>query len=67
MANDKLKPNEKLCLTVCEAARYSSIGENKLRKIIDDNQALAWVLHVGSQVRIKREAFEKWVSDVSFI
>ena len=67
MAQEKMKPNEKFCLSIVEASRYAAIGENRLRRIIDEDKTLDWVLHVGSQVRIKREAFERWVSGVTYI
>lgn len=67
MAVEKMKPNEKYCLSIVEASKYAAIGENRLRKIIDDDRTLDWVLHVGSQIRIKREAFEKWVSGATYI
>lgn len=52
---------EKLCLTIEEAADYSMIGEQRLRKIIEDDRSLDWVLRVGTWIRIKRPLFEKWV------
>ena len=51
----------KLCLTIPEAAEYAAIGEQRLRKIIDDDLSLDWVLRVGTWVRIKRQPFEAWV------
>ena len=60
-------PNQKLCLTVEEAAAYSMLGENRLRKIIEEDKTLDWVLHVGSWTRIKRQQFEKWVSEQYYI
>ena len=50
-------------LTIEEAAGYSLIGENRLRKIIEEDRTLDWVLHVGSQVRIKRVLFERWLDE----
>lgn len=58
----RLLPNQKLCLTVEEAAAYSMLGENRLRKIIEEDNTLDWVLHVGARTRIKRPQFEKWVA-----
>ena len=54
-------PRERYSMTIEEAAGYSLIGENRLRKIIEEDKALNWVLRVGSQVRIKRVLFEKWL------
>ncbi len=67
MSRLKLLPNQKLCLTIEEAAEYSMLGENRLRKIIDEDKTLDWVLFVGSWTRIKRPQFEKWVSEQNYI
>lgn len=56
-----LLPNQKLCLSIEEAAEYSMIGENKLRQIISQDNTLDWVLQVGRWQRIKRPQFERWV------
>jgi hypothetical protein len=53
--------NQKLCLSIEEAAQYSMLGENRIRKLIEDDKSLDWVLHVGSWIRIKRPQFETWV------
>lgn len=62
-----LLPSQKLCLTIEEAATYSMIGENRLRKIIEEDKTLDWVLYVGSWARIKRPQFEKWVSSLNYL
>lgn len=62
MAKDlELRPESRYSITIEEAARYSLIGETRLRRIIDSDRSLDWVLRVGSQVRIKRVLFEKWL------
>ena len=58
---------EKLCLTIEEAASYSMLGENRIRKIIEDDKTLDWVLYVGSWVRIKRPLFELWLSEQTYL
>ena len=63
MGKQNIPIYEKLCMTVEEAAEYSMIGEQRLRKIIEDDKSLNWVLYVGSWIRIKRPQFEKWVLD----
>lgn len=67
MGKLNLMPNQKLCLSIEEAAEYSMLGENRLRKIIDDDKTLDWVLYVGSWIRIKRPQFEKWIAEHNFI
>ena len=62
-----LKPNEKYCLTVTEAAQYSAIGENRIRAIMENDPTLDWILTIGSHKRIKRPQFELWINSVSFI
>lgn len=56
-------PQARYSLTIEEAAGYSLIGENRLRKIIEEDRTLDWVLRVGSQVRIKRVLFERWLDE----
>lgn len=53
--------NLRLCISIEEAAEYSMIGEQRLRRIIEDDRSLDWVLRVGNRTRIKRPQFEKWV------
>ena len=60
-------PGQKLCLTVEEAAVYSMLGENRLRKIIEEDKTLDRVLNVGSWIRIKRPQFEKWIEKQNYI
>lgn len=57
----------KLCLTIEEAAVYSHIGENKLREIAKDPRNARMVLHNGSHVVFKRNAFEHYVEELSHI
>lgn len=65
MARDKgIAVQERYAITIEEAAAYSLIGEARLRRIIENDKTLDWVLHVGSQVRIKRALFEKWLNGV---
>lgn len=66
----KIPYNQKICLSIEEAAEYSMLGENRLRRIIEQDKReglLDWVLHVGERVRIKREPFERWVLEQEFL
>ena len=56
-----LKPHEKYNLSIKEAAAYFSIGEKKLRRIIDDNYDADFVLMNGSHMLLKRAAFERYI------
>lgn len=61
MSTSKVPYNQRLCISIEEAAEYSMIGEQRLRRIIEDDKTLDWVLHVGARTRVKRPQFEKWV------
>ncbi len=68
MAKCEIPIQDKLTLSVDEAASYSGIGENRLRKIIDDNdKTLNWVLCIGGHVKIKRRQFELWVEEQNYL
>lgn len=70
MERMKIPYNQRLCISIEEAAEYSIIGENRLRSIIDNDKykkELDWVLHTGQRVRIKRPLFEKWVLQQSYL
>lgn len=70
MEGMKIPYNQRLCISIEEAAEYSMIGENRLRSIIDNDKykkELDWVLHTGQRVRIKRPLFEKWVLQQSYL
>lgn len=70
MERMKIPYNQRLCISIEEAAEYSMIGENRLRSIIDNDKykkELDWVLHTGQRIRIKRPLFEKWVLQQSYL
>ena len=50
-------------LTIDEAAAYSNIGLNKLRKLTD-NEDCSFVLWVGNKRLIKRVLFDKYLSEI---
>lgn len=57
----------KLNLTVNEASEYSNIGVSTLRKIIEKNNSLPFIIYVGRKKLIKRKEFEKWNSDTYIV
>lgn len=61
--SNTIPPQDRFCMTIEEAAEYSLIGEQRLRKIIEDDKYADWILYVGSWVRIKRPQFEKWLNN----
>lgn len=54
--------NEKIALTVQEAAILSNVGENKLYSLVRQPRC-PFVLHVGRKRLIKRKEFEKYLSE----
>lgn len=54
-------------MTVEEAAQYFRIGENKIRKIINENKDADFVLLNGNRVQIKRILFEKYIDHCSIV
>jgi len=59
-----LMPGEKYNLTVKEASAYFSIGEKKLRKIVEENPDADFILRNGSHMLIKRNSFERYIDAV---
>ena len=58
---------EKYTLTVEEAAQYFQIGENKLRRILEENPDEEFVLSNGNRKQIKRQLFEKYIDRCAVI
>ena len=58
---------ERYTLSVEEAAVYFRIGENKLRRIISENQNADFILWNGNRAQIKRKKFERYVDNLSAI
>lgn len=58
---------EKYTLTIEEAARYFRIGENKLRKLAEENLSAGWVIMNGNRIQIKRKLFEKVIDTLDTI
>lgn len=50
-----------------EACAYFRIGENKLRKIINERPDADFILWNGSRVLIKRTLFEKFIDTLESI
>ena len=58
---------ERYTLSVEEAAVYFRIGENKLRKIIGENENADFVLWNGNRPQIKRILFEKYIDKCNVV
>ena len=58
---------EKYTLTIEEAARYFRIGENKLRRIAEENLDAKWILMNGNRIQIKRKLFEEVIDTLNVV
>ena len=58
---------EKYTLTIEEASKYFRIGENKLRKLAEENPTSSWVILNGNRIQIKRKQFEKFIDTLDAI
>ena len=68
MANQTEVPIwEKYTLTIEEAAKYFRIGENKLRRLAEENLSPGWVLVNGNPLQIKRKQFERVIDSLDEI
>ena len=64
--NDKINLSDKYVLSIKEASLYFGIGENKLRRILDEHfEELA--LQNGVKLMVKRKAFERFIDCTSSI
>ena len=68
MANQTEVPIwKKYTLTIEEAAKYFRIGENKLRRLAEENLSSGWVLVNGNRLQIKRKQFERVIDSLDEI
>ena len=58
---------EKYTLTIEEASKYFRIGENKLRKLAEENLNAGWFIMNGNRIQIKRKKFEKILDTLEII
>ena len=60
---------ERYTLTIEEASKYFRIGENKLRRLAEENKNANWLIMNGNRILIKRKQFEKiinsWIKSMS--
>jgi len=67
MSNADVPIWEKYTLTIEEASKYFRIGENKLRKLAEENPTASWVILNGNRIQIKRKQFEKVIDTLDAI
>ena len=58
---------EKYTLTIREATEYFHIGENRMRRIVEENPFADFIIMNGNRVMIKRKVFEKYIDENSTI
>lgn len=58
---------ERYTLSVEEAAAYFRIGENKLRKLISENNDAEYILWNGNRPQIKKRKFEEFIDKHNLI
>lgn len=58
---------ERYILTIEEASKYFRIGENKLRRLAEENKNANWLIMNGNRIQIKRKQFEKIIDTLDAI
>ncbi|EFR31583.1 excisionase [Eremococcus coleocola] len=58
---------ERYTLTIEEASKYFRIGENKLRRLAEENKKANWLIMNGNRIQIKRKQFEKIIDTLDAI
>ena len=58
---------ERYTLTIEEASKYYRIGENKLRRLAEENKNANWLIMNGNRIQIKRKQFEKIIDTLDAI
>lgn len=58
---------ERYTLTIEEASKYFRIGENKLRRLAEENKNANWMIMNGNRIQIKRKQFEKIIDALDAI
>ena len=53
MNNNDIPVWEKYTLTIEEASKYFRIGENKLRRLAEENKDAGWLIMNGNRIQIK--------------
>ncbi len=54
-------------LTIEEASKYFRIGENKLRRLAEENKNANWLIMNGNRIQVKRKQFEKIIDTLNAI
>ncbi|WP_343099029.1 excisionase, partial [Clostridioides difficile] len=54
-------------LTIEEAPKYFRNGENKLRRLAEENNDAGWLIMNGNRIQIKRRQFEQVIDKLDAI
>lgn len=65
-AGQEIPVSEKLCLTPQEASKYSGIGINRIRQMLNEPDC-SFVMRVGRKRMVKREAFEAFIKSAEHV
>ncbi len=58
---------ERYTLTIEEASKYFRIGENKLRRLAEENKNANWLIMNGNRIQVKPKQFEKIIDTLNAI
>ena len=58
---------ERYTLTIEEASKYFRIGENKLRRLAEENKNANWLIMNGNRIQVKRKQFETIIDTLNAI
>ena len=58
---------EQYTLSIEEESRYFRIGENKLRRLVEEHKNANWLIMNGNRIQIKRKQFEKFIDESEVI
>lgn len=67
MNNSSIPVWEQYTLSIEEASRYFRIGENKLRRLVEEHKNANWLIMNGNRIQIKRKPFEKFIDEAEVI
>ncbi len=67
MNNSSIPVWEQYTLSIEEASRYFRIGENKLRRLVEEHKNANWLIMNGNRIQIKRKQFEKFIDESEVI
>ena len=59
MNNNDIPVWEKYTLTIEEASKYFRIGENKLRRLAEENKNAGWLIMNGNRIQINADSLNR--------